>query len=170
MWLKPRAQWRKQYADWPALKKLEYMDELMKSIARRAPMTRVREKVEPISGLAKTLRQHYEERKDYYGTNIAEFFDADLLRLFSDTPSNGRRRKAATFLQEIGPRLCQACARGTGEHPYTISQTLKELIQRCRALKLYINDEDERVYMEVAVFLSVQVLHYLHRMRHSVLV
>jgi len=29
VWLQPRAVWRKRYADWPALKKLDYVDELM---------------------------------------------------------------------------------------------------------------------------------------------
>jgi len=42
------------------------------------------------------------------------------------------------------------------------------MIQRCREMKLYICDEDETVYMKVAVFLSMQVLHYLHRVRHRI--
>ena len=33
VWLRPRGEWRKRYAGWPALKKLEYVDELMSEIA-----------------------------------------------------------------------------------------------------------------------------------------
>jgi hypothetical protein len=33
VWLRPRSDWRKRYAGWPALKKLEYVDELMAEIA-----------------------------------------------------------------------------------------------------------------------------------------
>ena len=43
VWLKPRSNWRKRYAGWPALKKLEYVDELMAEIADERPMlTRAR--------------------------------------------------------------------------------------------------------------------------------
>ena len=33
VWLNPQSDWRPRYADWPALKKLEYMDALMADIA-----------------------------------------------------------------------------------------------------------------------------------------
>ena len=33
VWLNPQSDWRARYADWPALKKLEYMDSLMSEVA-----------------------------------------------------------------------------------------------------------------------------------------
>jgi hypothetical protein len=38
VWLNPRSEWRRRYQDWPALKKLEYMDELMREIAIQPPL------------------------------------------------------------------------------------------------------------------------------------
>ncbi len=38
VWLTPRSNWRKRYAGWPALKKLEYVDELMAEIAGKKPL------------------------------------------------------------------------------------------------------------------------------------
>ena len=35
VWLKPRSGWRTHYHDWPALKKLEYVDEVMQTIRRQ---------------------------------------------------------------------------------------------------------------------------------------
>ena len=35
VWLQPRARWRREYADWPALRKLEFVDGLMAEIARQ---------------------------------------------------------------------------------------------------------------------------------------
>ena len=32
VWLKPRSDWKRRYAGWPAIKKLEYVDELMREI------------------------------------------------------------------------------------------------------------------------------------------
>ncbi len=49
VWLRPRSHWRSRYAGWPALKKLDYVDELMKDIAGKRPVLTHREKVEPAS-------------------------------------------------------------------------------------------------------------------------
>ena len=41
VWLRPRSNWRTRYAGWPALKKLEYVDELMNEIAGKRPLLTV---------------------------------------------------------------------------------------------------------------------------------
>jgi hypothetical protein len=38
VWLRSRADWRKKYKGWPALKKLEYVDELMADVGWRKPV------------------------------------------------------------------------------------------------------------------------------------
>ena len=47
VWLRPRSNWRTRYAGWPALKKLEYVDELMTEIAGQPPLLTSRERVDP---------------------------------------------------------------------------------------------------------------------------
>jgi hypothetical protein len=42
VWMGPRAKWRKRYAGWPALKKLEYVDELMAEIGDAKPPSSIR--------------------------------------------------------------------------------------------------------------------------------
>ena len=49
VWLRPRSNWRTRYAGWPALKKLEYVDELMGEIAGKRPPVTTRERVDPLS-------------------------------------------------------------------------------------------------------------------------
>ena len=48
VWLRPRSNWRSRYAGWPALKKLEFVDELMTEIAGQPPLLVNREQVDPI--------------------------------------------------------------------------------------------------------------------------
>ena len=38
VWLTPELDWRKRYAGWKALQKLEYVDELMRSLAGKPPV------------------------------------------------------------------------------------------------------------------------------------
>ena len=53
VWLRPRSNWRTRYAGWPALKKLEYVDELMGEIAGKRPLITTRERVDPLGGSAR---------------------------------------------------------------------------------------------------------------------
>src|ERR1044072_1064457 len=51
VWLTPNSEWRTRYAGWPALKKLEYMDSLMKSLRGREPRVDNPVEVDPLSKL-----------------------------------------------------------------------------------------------------------------------
>ena len=62
VWLRPRSNWRTRYAGWPALKKLEYVDELMAEIAAQRPLLTHRETVDPLSRLPETLAAHYKKK------------------------------------------------------------------------------------------------------------
>src|SRR3982751_2048561 len=66
-WLNPQSDWRARYTDWPAVKKLDYMDLLMRELAGKTPLVRSRRKVEPLHSLRKTLRAHYLRKRRHYG-------------------------------------------------------------------------------------------------------
>ena len=63
VWLRPRSNWRTRYAGWPALKKLEYVDELMDEIAGKRPLLTSRERVDPLHELSETLGSHYQKNR-----------------------------------------------------------------------------------------------------------
>ena len=63
VWLRPRSNWRTRYAGWPALKKLEYVDELMDEIAGKRPLVTERERVDPLHELSQTLADHYKKKQ-----------------------------------------------------------------------------------------------------------
>ena len=48
VWLDPQSMWATRYAGWPAVRKLEYMDGLMKRLTGVRPFTRSRRQVEPL--------------------------------------------------------------------------------------------------------------------------
>lgn len=168
VWLKPGSLWRRQYREWPACRKLEYVEELMEEIAGKKAFVTSRQHVEPLSRVGKTLRQHYEEKRAHYQGDYPEIYDRDLRRLFSDYGVSGKGRSAAAFLRRIRPELRKAVARGTGEHSYTIEQVLNEMIVRCRELNLQLDRPEGQVKLEVAVLLSAQTINYLHSGYHRV--
>jgi hypothetical protein len=168
VWLKSGSKWRQQYRNWPALRKLEYIDDLMETIAGKPALKKSRKKVDQISCINKTIREHYREKREHYGIDVPEVYDGELQRLFPQNGGNGRQRSAAAFLKSIAPELCRMCAWGTGEYPYVISQLLQDMILRCREMKLRVTRPEEEVKIEAAIFITVQTINYLHRVHHRV--
>ena len=75
VWLRPRSNWRARYAGWPALKKLEYVDELMAEIATQRPLLTHRELVDPLSRLTETLAAHYKKKQAIYAFDTPKTYD-----------------------------------------------------------------------------------------------
>jgi hypothetical protein len=167
VWLTPDSDWRKRYADWPALRKLEYMDELMRSLAGQKPPKVSRRTVGPLSRLKKTLREHYDRKRAYYGIEYPDFYDRDLRRLFAEHDAGGSMT-AARFLSRIRKDVCRRVARWTGEYQYTIDQVIEDMIARCRELGLRLDKPEEQARLEFIVLLTVQTMNYLHSGRHRV--
>jgi len=168
VWLSPPDQWRKRYAEWPALKKLEYMDELMREIGSREPVVTSRQRVEPVSRIRRTLRSHYQRKRDRYGVEYENVYDRDLRRLFSDAPEFRHHMSAARFLTRIRKQVRRVVARWTGEYQYTIDQVLDGLITRCRELKLRLVQSEEQTELDFTILLTVHTMHYLHSGQHRV--
>lgn len=62
VWLRPGSGWRSRYRGWPALRKLQYVEGLVRELADRRPLVRTRERLEEISELQHTLREHYRRK------------------------------------------------------------------------------------------------------------
>jgi hypothetical protein len=168
VWLDPDSHWRDRYQGWPALKKLEYVDELMARMAGRPALLDSSERVDPLSSLKKTLRRHYEEKRAHYGVDHPDFYDRDLRRLFSDAPAHAQQPTAASFLARIRRETRQLVGRWTNEYQYTIDQVLDDMIVRCRQLNLRLAIPPEQAKLDFAVLLTVQTMNYLHSGRHRV--
>jgi hypothetical protein len=168
VWLKPRSPWRTQYDGWPAMKKLEYVDHLMVDVSRKRQQVVTRKHIDSARTIKKTLREHYEEKKDRYGVGHSTFYDRDLLKLFSDGAEHRRNPAAAVFLKKHRRYLRQAIGEWTGQYQYTIDQVLNEMIDRCRQLKLRLRRSERHTKRDSLVMLTVQTMNYLHGGHHRV--
>ncbi len=168
VWLTPGSNWEQRYAGWPALKKLEYMDELMRSLAGKPSLVDRLDEVDPLRRQRKTLRQHYRRKRRHYGVDHPAFYDRDLRRLFSDQPEHADRPTAAQFLARIRKPVRRLVAEWTGIYQYTVDKVLEDMIARSRELKLRLAIPEDQARQEFTVLLTVQVMNYLHSGRHRV--
>jgi hypothetical protein len=168
VWLDPQSQWTTRFAGWPAQRKLEYMDRLMRELAPRRPSVRSRRVVDPLSRLRKTLGEHYRKKREHYGLDHPDFHDSDLHNLFSASPAFAKNQTAARFVRKIRRDVRSTVASFTDSYQYTIDQLLEKIVQRCRELNLRLMDSEEATKLDFIVFLTVQTMNYLHSGRHRV--
>ncbi|HKH70584.1 MAG TPA: putative zinc-binding metallopeptidase [Vicinamibacterales bacterium] len=166
VWLTPNSEWRQRYAGWRALGKLEYMDSLMDSLAGATAPVQNSEEVDPLNALRSTLRQHYRNKRRYYGVDYPNFYDRDLRRLFSDAPQFANAMSAAQFINRIRRSVRRLVSGWTGIYQYTIDQVLEDMIARCRELNLRLAVPEDQGRQEFTVLLTVQAMNYLHSGGH----
>jgi hypothetical protein len=162
VWLTPRSNWRKRYEGWPALKKLEYVDELMAELAGRSPLRMPRHKVDPLSRLDETLAEHYEKKRARYAAGHPATYDRDLLRIFSNDPRHRRSPAASTFLRRNRAQIRQMVAKWTGEYQLTLDAVFDDMIGRCRELRLRAVGPQRKLRMEFIVLLTAKTVHSLY--------
>ena len=166
VWLDPHSNWGLHYSGWPALRKVEYMDRLMREIAPRRPVVKSTRVVDPLPRLRKTLGEHYRKKREHYGLDHPDFFDSDLRNLFSDAPAYAKNMSAARFVRRIRKDVRSTVASFTDSYQYTIDQLIETIAARCRELNLRLMDSEEATKADFMVFLTVQTMNYLHSGRH----
>ena len=163
VWLTPGSDWARRYAGWKALRKLEYVDALMREIAGREPRRRGGGEVEPLRALGKTLREHYEP-----AARVLRRGRAGALRprpappLLRMPPSTREAPSAARFLSRFRKEAGRRVRRFTGSYQYLIDRVLGEMIERCRQLNLRLATPEEQARQDFLVLLAVRVVNDLH--------
>ena len=170
VWLTPNSLWADRYKGWPVMRKLQYMDTLMKGLAGAPPVVTTTEKVDPLPTLKRTLREHYARKRGHYGVARSSSYDPDLKRLFSEAPLHADKLSAAAFLNRFRREVRRKVASWTGEYQYTIDQVLEDMIERCRELQLRLPIDEEQAKLDFTILLTVHTMNYLRSGRHRVAV
>ncbi|MCC6632615.1 MAG: putative zinc-binding metallopeptidase [Gammaproteobacteria bacterium] len=165
VWLSPRARWRREYAGWPALRKLEYVDELMREIAARAPCVRTRREVEPVARSRRTLAEHYRGKASRYVLEDGRY-DRALCRIFSRRPTR-RRDAAASYLRSIRPELERQLVRRAHLHHYVVEHALDVLLHRCSHMHLHLKTDRRGARREFSALAQRVVRGILKRNREN---
>lgn len=168
VWMGARTSWQRRYQGWGALQKLQYVDELMEELRGVRAPRRSREVVEPLSTLTMTLREYYDAKRAQYAVNYPTTYDRELLKVFSNEPKHERRELASYFIQRHRTEIRRTVARWTGEYEFTLDQLLRDMIGRCRELKLRVAGSQRQVLLDFAGMLAVRTVHFLYSRRISI--
>jgi hypothetical protein len=168
VWLTPDSNWRERYKGWPALRKLEYVDALMRQIAGRARRSPRGARRSRSPSQRRTLRVHYRRKRRHYRVDARDTHDRDLRALFSDAPEHAGNPPAAPFLTRIRREVRNRVRRWTGERLYVIDQVLGDMVTRCRELGLRLRGAEDEARLEFTTLLTARTMTHLQLGRHRV--
>lgn len=166
VWLsQTKTKWKKTYRGWGALQKLEYVDSLMKNIAGEKPKVKKIYRDSELSGLKKTLKRHYQQRRQFYIQDLPDIYDRDLVKLFTMAEKT-KKMTAAQFLRKYRKEIREAVSLWTGQYEYTIDHVLKAMIERCQDLQLKLQDPISQTKQNTMLMVAVQTMNFMYKTPH----
>ncbi len=166
VWLKPRSNWRTKYSKTPAIRKLAFVDTIMREIARLDPPVTKTDRDEPVETVRMTVAEFYKlnlvsqiDNNDLYG------HVGDIKQIFS---YNGRRtnsyRDAWKFIHKYAPlieeKVCQWIYYANREK---LRKHLSQIEGVCRTYKLKIRPGDEMEKIsELTVLLTYSIMYDIY--------
>jgi hypothetical protein len=161
VWLTPGLDWRARYRGWKALQKLEYVDELMRSLAGKPPLPMPEYRVADYDCLNIKLKTYYIRKRKVYEDSFPDFYDNDLRQLFDAGADAAGRVKASVYLRHHRRQLEDAVCQWTNEKKYRVNQLLARLIARSDQLGLQIKANDPAQNLQAAAYLTTLVMNHL---------
>ncbi|MFO7732923.1 MAG: putative zinc-binding metallopeptidase [Candidatus Aminicenantes bacterium] len=98
VWLTPRSSWRRRYRHWPAIRKLFYVNHLMKEIRRVNPPRGVKERFfRPVEKMNWLLAEHYGKEAERFRRAARGYVDDRLREVFPTVRGDALRPASALF-------------------------------------------------------------------------
>ena len=160
VWLTPELDWRTEYAGWPALRKLEWLDGVMRAHAdRSADPPSLTDDDTPVEAMHWTVAEHY-AADELLSLDDARQFDRDLRRIFvpAHEASNGERAEA--YLERHASELLTRIGYWAGVSPGVVRSLLRALRERAMAMNLRVSGREATTLIELTAFGTAVLLHW----------
>lgn len=161
VWVTPGLDWRREYAGWPALRKLEYMDEVMREIGSRVPTApEPTDDDLPVEAMHYTLAEHYGESDERAPIEDTRQFDNDLRRIFMSIDDAPAGEDARSFLHRHYREIVSRISYWTSEPPSIVRSFVDHLAQRAADLELRVGGLEAATLVELTAFGTAVVLNH----------
>jgi hypothetical protein len=161
VWLTPGADWRREYAGWTALRKLEYVDGVMRELAEVVPdVPPPTEDDVPVESMHYTIADHYRENAESLPLVDRMHFDGDLRALFAGVDEAPSSEPARLFLLRHERELVSRVSYWTGESPTVVRALVELLAERAEALGLRVSGLEASTLIELTAFGTAVIMNY----------
>ena len=161
VWLTPGLDWRRAYAGWPALEKLEYVDRVMREIANQAlEAPAPTEDDLPVEAMHYTVAEHYAESEERVPIQDERQFDGDLRGIFVAANEAPSGEPARQFIQRHYREIVSRISYWTSEAPSVVRSLIDHLARRGEALDLRVGALEASTLIELTAFGTAVVMNH----------
>ena len=163
VWVSPRSNWRAKYRNWSALKKLKYVDRLMKEIGPKRPVLTDGDLIHPLESLNLTLLEYYNKSEERYRQKAQGYVDDVLREVFSTNGKGEERIPAAGFIEKNRHHLVEMISHWTGEKGSEVNALMDKLTDRAKDLGLNLSPRRQsRKLIEFTALATTLVMNYTY--------
>jgi Putative zinc-binding metallo-peptidase len=163
VWLTPDSNWAERYKGWGALKKLQYMQEIVARVGRTvAPVTLDQRDVD-VGEMEETVLDHYRQRslEEKIDLSIGTQLDQDLGALFE--PEAVGNAAADTLVRAERQTLIESVTQYSGVSRAVVKSVLDHLLERVTELQLTVHRDKARDYMtRLTALLTTLAMNFLY--------
>jgi hypothetical protein len=161
VWLNPSSAWRERYAGRPALKKLRYVDRLMREVKSR-PLPRHKPVVGPEArALQSTLLSYYEKKLRLFPLGDPAATERALKRIFRVSRAAEPTHPASDFIRTHKRPLVDAIAAWSGERRNQVARVVASLAQLCTMHRLVLREPEDRTLVPFSTFATTLIVNRL---------
>lgn len=161
VWLTPGLDWRQEYAGWPALAKLEYVDAVMREVGPTIPMVPAPTDDDlPVEAMHYTVEDHYRDSHEAMPIDDERHFDGDLRNLFADAADMPAGERAGEFIRRHRREIVGRIAYWTGESAPSVRTFIDFLATRSDALDLRVRGLEAATLIELTAFGTAVMMNY----------
>jgi len=166
IWLTPGSNWRKRYRNWPALKKLKYIDRIIKTHREIDPLRKRGLTDITVDEMDLTVREFYEQQAEQNATAVEVEMHADLPNIFLSNRRRKNLREAAEVVIEHRELFIDKIEHWTGVRRPVVRALVEAMARNCRELSLYAEvGKDSRYLVELASYGTTLAMNFLTRGR-----
>ena len=166
VWLTPERDWRAEYAGWPAMAKLEYVDRVMREVGATVPVVPAPTEDDlPVEAMHYTVEEHYQTAEERLPIEDEHHFDGDLRTIFAPEAVAPHGERAADFLRRHRREIVKRIAYWTGESATTLRSFIDFLVGRADVLDLRVAGLEAATLIELTSFGTAVMMN--HRYAHA---
>ena len=165
VWLTPRANWRRRYQGWPAMRKLRYVDRMARRLADTEPIVKTGDIDITPEDIGVTVEQFYEAAAQERQARIDIALDAHLGQIFL-TRRRAESRPAAEIVRRYSRELVEKITYWTGVRRPIVRGLIDNICRTCERMKLWgERGEEARYLVEVTALSTTLAMNFLTRGR-----
>lgn len=161
IWLTPGLDWRREFEGWPAIRKLEYVDRVMREVRELNPeLPPPAEDDLPVEAMRYSIAEHYEDESEAAPIEDDRQFDADLRQIFVQRDDAPAGEEAGLFLRRHYREIVTRVAFWTSERASVVRSLVDVLQRRAGAMGLRVGSLEAATLVELTAFATAVVMMY----------